>query len=214
MLFYLALATAGALPRFVYRTIRVGSTEHRRALAGESLLARRPDAQVSIREHLLDGSGSQWIGSQYISTTSDIGIAVRFGAPCNLIVRINLSCFPGDTVDLSSAEAFEIQVPPGDGDYGSSSKLEKRRDVEKLRQTFPDLVKDTRTTERFTWESAATTPWECAKMFATRSKELLLSGEIPSSCYEILDYQVKTTGVDYLRGSSFLMRHTKGFVFI
>ena len=76
------------------------------------------------------------------------------------IVRINLSCFPGDTVDLSSAEAFEIHIPPGDGDYDSSSKLERRRDVEKLRQTFPDLVKATRTTERFTWESAATTPWE------------------------------------------------------
>lgn len=210
MLLYLASATAGALPRFVYRTIRVSSTEHRRALAGENLLARAPAAQVSIREHVLDGSGSQWTGSQYVSTTSDLGIAVRFGTPCNPIVRIDLSRFPGDTVDLSSAEAFDLQIPPGDGECASSATLEKLRDVEKLRQASPWFEERVShglsgTTKRFTWESAATTPWESARMFATRSKELLLSGEIPSSCYELLDYQVKTTRIDYLRGHSFLM---------
>ena len=207
MLLYLASANAGTLPRFVYRTIRVSSTEHRRALAGESLLARTPDAQESIRGHVLDGSGSQWTGSQYISTTSDLGIAVRFGAPCNPIVRIDLSRFPGDIVDLSSAEAFDLQIPPGDGDCGSSATLEKLRDMQKLEQAVPWLEDSTNRAERYIWESAAKTPWESARMFATRSKELLLSGEIPSSCYEILDYEVRTTGIEYLRGSesSFLM---------
>ena len=51
------------------------------------------------------------------------------------------------------------------------------------------------------WRQAAGTQWECARLFATRSKELLLESEVPPDCYELVDYKVVTTGVKYLRGN-------------
>ncbi|KAJ1622003.1 hypothetical protein T492DRAFT_846644 [Pavlovales sp. CCMP2436] len=48
------------------------------------------------------------------------------------------------------------------------------------------------------FDQAATTNWECARMFSSRSNELLLLGTIPSECYRLLDYTVSTTRIEYL----------------
>lgn len=202
MLCAAALTESLTLPRFVYRAIRVGSAEHQRVLRGESLVAKTSVARVSVRDHVLRGSGSTWAGSQYVSTTSDLSIAVRFGAPCNPIVRIDLDRFDGDAVDLSSDDAFADLVPPGEADCGDVERADMRREADAIfQQSSEDWVQDLSGAPML-WDSAAATPWECARMFATRSKEILLCGEIPSDCYEVVDYEVKTTRTEYLCGHS------------
>ena len=127
--------------RFAYRTIRVGTPEHARVLAGESLLAQRPLAKLSVRDHVLRGSGSKWQGSQFISTTSCFSVAVRFAAPCNPIVRIDLARFAAlqscSVLDLSNFEAFSRAVPPADADMRREwEPAEKLRAAEKMGLDF------------------------------------------------------------------------------
>jgi len=197
------------LPRFVYRTIRVSSEEHQRVLAGQSLTAPQPNAVCSVREHVLRGSGSKWCGSQFVSTTADLEVAVRFAAPCNPIIRIDLEAFArfgGDVVDLSSDAAFERIVPPAEADTGvAPDVLLRARATAKLGWTEPlgryeDEALRTVSFKHARWlmEQAAATPWECSRMFASRSQELLLQGTIPYKCYTLLDYTVATTGMVYL----------------
>ena len=77
----------------MYRTVRVSSEEHQRVLAWQSLTAPQPHAVCSVSKHVLRGSDSKWRGSQFVSTTADLEVAVLFAAPCNPIIRINLEAF-------------------------------------------------------------------------------------------------------------------------
>lgn len=214
ILLTLAAASAKTLPKYAYRTIRVNSDGHRHVLEGQGLTAARPDAGCSVREHVLYGSGSKWLGSQYISVTTDLDIAARYAAPCHPILCIDVerfvSQFGGFVVDLSCEAAFERCVPPADGDKQQPGAAAKQ-----IRRVAPLVHSDDAWQEAFAYpastelanaqgltEQAASTAWECACLFATRSKELLLVGTIPCACYRLLDTFVSTTRVDYLPGSS------------
>ena len=196
--------------KFVYRALRVNGKECDRANNGESLSAVRPTAEASIREHVLHGSGSKWQGTQFISTTTDLDVAIRFAAPCNQIIRIDLDRYQGEVIDLSTDAAFGHHIPPSDADLRPNDHaaecfragLQVKLSTESGRSHWMEEEDPATVAKDVQWfyEQAAVTPWECARLFATRSKEVLLRGEIPHGCYELLDYEVRTTAVDYIQG--------------
>lgn len=192
------------MPRFVYRTIQVGSREHEGVLAGEDVRARCLGASHSIREHVLRGSSSKWEGSQFISTTIDLDVALRFAVPCHPIICIDIERFTaqcgGQVVDLSSLDKFELSVPPDEVDRGSTDRAAiERRKAELFGGRYGQLKHDKVLQDvQWLWGQAAYTPWECSRLFSLRSREMLLSGTIPSECYQLLDYRVHATDCTYL----------------
>ena len=74
-------------------------------LAGAGLAPQAPLADVTVHDHVIRGSGSKWTGSQYISTTADLSTALKYAAPFNPIVKIDIASFVsmgGGFVDLST----------------------------------------------------------------------------------------------------------------
>ena len=178
-------------------------------LAGAGLAPQAPLADATVRDHVIRGSGSKWAGSQYISTTADLSTAVKYAAPFNPIVKIDIASFVsmgGGLIDLSTREAFEAQVPPDDGEAGMeerSAVLRRFRAAHSLleRMLPPQhpLNDELRLRDaEFLYEQAAHSPWECARLFAARSQEILLIGPVDASCVEVVSQHITTTGVWHL----------------
>ena len=157
---------------------------------------------------MLRGSSSKWRGSQYISTTASLECAVKFAAPFNPIVKIDVARFLADgsnVVDLRDTNAFAALVPPAEDEDGSreraavleraqiASDLLKRM---KVRQT-PELQLRERDANLL-YTQAAHSPWECARLFSTRSNEISLAEHVPGDCVELLSATVVTTGISVL----------------
>ena len=188
----------------VYRVVNVNGPEHLSCLSGGGIKSRLPWASCSLPDHLIRGSGSSWNGSQFISTTSNLDVAVKFAAPMNRILCIDIPKFISDGgkkyFDLSTKESFERYVPKTFLDEENESISDKYLESFVIDDLF-DLSQNETVTQRdarYLLTKAAKSPWECARLFSTRSEELLLVGEIPADCISILNYTVTTTRVDHL----------------
>ena len=77
------------------------------------ILAKNQNPQVSVREHLLEGSGPNFPGSPFISTTSELDIALKFACPFNRLLAIDMEMFVaegGSYIDLRSDAEFRSHV--------------------------------------------------------------------------------------------------------
>lgn len=199
--------TATSFPPHVYRTLRVASKEHMEVLAGRGITPRNALADCSVRDHVLRGSGSSWLGSQYISTTADLATALKFAAPFNPIVKIDLASFVaagGVVIDLHDEQQFESHVPPDAGEGGEKERdavLQRFEAAQDLMRRVLGPAADAVGSDavlrdaKHLYEQAAQSPWECARLFSVRSEEMLLSGSVPASCVQLIDIEVTTNSV-------------------
>ena len=194
-------------PKWLYRTLTM--EEYRLMTAEGKLKSKNPTGSVSVREHVFRGSSQAFAGSQYISTTSDLEIAVKYAAPFYPIIRIDFkkfhSHYKGNIINLSDEYNFEAAIP---------REQEDERNGSVYRDSYVDTtilarkMMNSNESNRFTdiqdndikrlRQSATASKWESLKLFAIRSKEYLLVGEIPGSCISLVEYVVKTNKVHQL----------------
>jgi hypothetical protein len=99
--------------RFVFRTIPRFHAQWKAVQSRENIHASNKDADISVREHLLNGSSSKFKGSPYISTTGDLKTAMKFACPIHPVIAIDLELFAamgGSYIDLSTDALFRRHV--------------------------------------------------------------------------------------------------------
>ena len=110
---------------------------------------------------MLPGSSSKWRGSQYISTTASLECAVKFAAPFNPIVKIDVAILlaaDGNVVDLRDTNAFAALVPPAEDEDGSR----ERAAVLERAQIASDLLTRMKVRHRhLSFSSASATQTSC-----------------------------------------------------
>ena len=96
----------------IYRSLPVNGKDHEALKLGQSIKSKNPGATKSIRDHVLLGSKADF-GSQFISTTRNLDIALKYAVPVHTVVSINLAKYQasgGKVYDLSTEECFDQQV--------------------------------------------------------------------------------------------------------
>jgi hypothetical protein len=163
---------------------------------------------------VLRGSSSKWRGSQYISTTASLECAVKFAAPFNPIVKIDVARFlaaGGNVVDLRDTNTFAALVPPVEDEDGSR----ERAAVLERAQITSDLLKRMKVRHRhdLSFSSASATQTSCTprprirrgsardSFQLTRTRFRWLDTKSPAclrACVELLSATVVTTGISEL----------------